>query len=237
MHSFALLSKGAAFICSSSRTWQPIGQLHGAIDVAGAELLDARHGPLRTAPPLQPRPRRPAFGAAGPAARRAAARRLGSRRAGRVSPCAWRQCGAPHASRPAMPANPMLADEAADVGKKVGKAVGKGAGAAGRAGAKAGRKAATEGKAAYNKRNTVRVQPSALPAVVQSLWCRAHTGWRRSQTQITNPMFNQELSVADDSDEEYDDGPIAVRSAAPEKVSAAVSGVPVCCSGPAVPPA
>ena len=42
-------------------------------------------------------------------------------------------------------------------------------------------------------------------------------------------MFNQELSVADDSDEEYDDGPIAVRSAAPEKVSAAASGVPVCC--------
>ena len=34
-------------------------------------------------------------------------------------------------------------------------------------------------------------------------------------------MFNQELSVADDSEEEYDDGPIAVRSAAPKKVSAA----------------
>ena len=92
----------------------------------------------------------------------------------------------------AMPSNPMLVeslDTAEEVGMKVGAIVGKGVGKAAKEGGKAGKKAsqaaAKEGKAQMKKQK------------------EKNAG--KPQTQITNPMFNNELALADDDDDDDDD--------------------------------
>ena len=142
-----------------------------------------------------------------------------------------------------MPANPMIDEiDAAGIGKKVGVAAAKGAGkagvvagkGAGKAGVALGNasvKAATEGKAVYKKRQDdkkkVRVcRPTGRAVVTVSCARRliaSHCGSRLccAQTQITNPMFNNELSIADSSDEEednYEDATTVLSSEKPLQV-------------------